>query len=98
MTTKGTKKSALSKVGATSKTAAKSVKPKHRLPSPEMLADLTDVFKKHGWAGLPQHLAFASTSGDGTCPDGSSPRPVTIRCPGGIVKVVLVCPGDDPGC
>lgn len=99
MTRKSTKKSAAKKAKPIRKAAAKTANTKGKPASPEMLADLTEVFKKHGWTGLPQHLAFAATSGvDDTCPDGSPRKQITIRCPGGMTKVVFICPGDDPGC
>ena len=63
------------------------------------LADLTDVFQRHGWSGLPQELSFSSDSGPGrTCDDGSIAQPKTIDCPDGTRKMVYACPGDDPTC
>ena len=67
--------------------------------SPEFFADLTEVFKRHSWAGLPHQLSFSSTGGcDRVCDDGSIAQPKSIRCPGGITKIVCACPGEDPTC
>jgi hypothetical protein len=67
--------------------------------SPEFLAELTDVFKRHGWSGLPRELSFSSESVcDRVCDDGSIAQPKTIKCPGGRTKVVCACPGEDPTC
>ena len=39
---------------------------------PEFFADLTEVFKRHGWEGLPHQISFSSTGGcDRVCDDGS---------------------------
>jgi hypothetical protein len=99
MVTKATKKSAAKKGKATTKSPATKVKANEGLPSPELTEDLTEVFKRHGWTGLPQHLSFASTSDcDRQCDDGSTPVTRWINCPGGITKRVCVCPGEDPSC
>lgn len=66
---------------------------------PEFFADLTEVFKRHGWEGLPHQISFSSTGGcDRVCDDGSIAQPKSIRCPGGITKIVCACPGEDPTC
>jgi hypothetical protein len=68
-------------------------------PSAQFISDLTAVFKRHGWSGLPQELSFSLAVGsDRTCADGSVPQPKWIDCPDGRRKMVYVCPGDDPTC
>jgi hypothetical protein len=103
MATKGTKKPAskksLAKKPPAKKDATGTVNQKTLLPSPEFTADLTQLFKKHGFAGLPRHLSFASDDQcDRICPDGSRAVPTWINCPGGVTKMVCACPGEDPSC
>jgi hypothetical protein len=99
MATKGTKKAAAQKVSSAKKTPAKTIDDDNPLPSPEFTSDLTEVFRKHGWSGLPQHLSFATSDEcDRVCPDGSKAVPTWINCPGGVTKMVCTCPGEDPPC
>jgi hypothetical protein len=99
MTTKSTKKSIVKNTPATKKAAVKKPVNNGALPSPEFTADLAEVFEKHGRAGLPQHLSFASADQcDRICPGGEKAVPTWINCPGGITKMVCVCPGEDPSC
>jgi hypothetical protein len=65
----------------------------------EFAADLTKVFKRHGWSGLPQQISFSAASGcNRVCDNGSIAQPVWLDCPGGIRKMVCACPGEDPSC
>lgn len=67
--------------------------------TPEFVADLTEVFKRHGWAGLPREISFSTDSiCQRVCDDGSIAQPVTLHCPGGMSKIVCACPGEDPTC
>jgi len=69
------------------------------LASAEFTSDLTEVFQRHGWSGLPRELSFSLAGGPGQrCDDGSLPQPKWIDCPDGTRKMVYVCPGDDPTC
>jgi len=96
---KAAKKSPGKKAKAPKQLAVSHTNPNMTSPSPEFIADLTDVFKRHGWVGLPQHLSFSSSGGcTRVCPDGSIAVPKSIPCPGGITKLVCACPGEDPGC
>lgn len=99
MASKGSKKSAAKKPKATKKRIAKVGRANYDLPSPELTADLAEVFTRHGWSGLPRNLNFANESGcDRKCPDGSTAQPTWIRCSDGTSKLVCICPGDDPSC
>jgi hypothetical protein len=91
------------------KTAAKKAKAKKTAVVPkdvvmpphtaEFTADLTEVFKRHGWSGLPQQISFSAASGcNRVCDNGSIAQPVWLDCPGGIRKMVCACPGEDPAC
>jgi len=94
---------------ATNKTAAKKATAKTTIGVPtgvvmpphtaQFVADLTRVFKRHGWSGLPQQLSFSAASGcTRVCAGGSTAQLVTLDCPGGIRKIVCACPGEDPSC
>lgn len=94
---------------ATKKTSAKkaTVKETFALPNDvvmpphtaEFVADLTAVFERHGWSGLPQQISFSAASGcTRVCDDGSIALLVTLDCPGGIRRMVCACPGEDPSC
>jgi hypothetical protein len=100
MASKKTRKKAPAKnAKAATKDAVAQTTPKIRPASAEFTSDLTAVFQRHGWGGLPRELSFSLAGGPGrTCDDGSLPQPVWIDCPDGRRKVVYVCPGDDPTC
>jgi hypothetical protein len=104
MATKKASKKTTAKKTAAKKATAKKVAaapndvilPPH---SAAFTADLTEVFKRHGWSGLPQQLSFSAASGcDRVCGDGSIAQPKWLDCPGGIRKMVCACPGEDPSC
>jgi len=96
---KTSKKSLVKNAKAMKKTAVAQTNQKTASLPPEFFADLTEVFKRHGWAGLPHQLSFSSTGGcDRVCDDGSIAQPKSISCPGGITKIVCACPGEDPTC
>lgn len=81
------------------KNAVAQVNPKMPPASAEFTSDLTEVFQRHGFPGLPQELRFSLAGGPGrTCDDGSLPQPKWIDCPDGTRKMVYVCPGEDPTC
>jgi hypothetical protein len=100
MVNKKTSKKAPAKTAkAADKTAVAQTKPKMPPASAEFTSDLTEVFKRHGWSGLPQQLSFSLTGGcDRKCDDGSIAQPKWIDCPDGTRKMVCVCPGEDPTC
>jgi hypothetical protein len=99
MVTKGTQKNAAKKAKTTKNSVVRDMKANDDLPSPELTADLAEVFTRHGWTGLPRNLSFANASGcDRKCPDGSTAQPAWIKCPDGSSKMVCICPGDDPSC
>jgi hypothetical protein len=96
---KTTKKAPAKNVKAAKKTAVPQTNLKTASLPPEFFADLTEVFKRHGWAALPSQLSFSSASGcDRVCDDGSIAQPISIRCPDGTTKIVCACPGEDPTC
>lgn len=97
VTKKTTKKTAAKKAPKRNTAAQTNVKTPQA--SQEFLADITALFKRHGWSGLPRELSFSSDSGcDRVCDDGSIAQPKTIKCPDGTTKVVCACPGEDPSC
>ena len=97
VSSKTSKKTPLKKVKARKK-AVPQTNVKMSLPSAEFTADLSEVFKRHGWSGLPQQLSFSSDAVcDRVCGDGSIAQPKWIECPGGM-KMVCACPGEDPTC
>jgi len=99
VTKKTNRKAAKKKAKAPKKAAVAQIKAKTALPSAEFVADLTEVFTRHGWSGLPKQLSFSLAGGcDRKCDDGSIAQPKWIDCPGGIRKMVCVCPGEDPSC
>ena len=96
---KTSKKTAAEKAKAPKKAVVAQTNLKTTSLSPEFFADITEVFKRHGWAGLPHQFSFSSTGGcDRVCKDGSIAQPKSISCPGGITKIVCACPGEDPTC
>lgn len=98
--TLGAKKANAQNVPAPKKAAAHT-KAKGPSPSPKFTADLTEVFQRHGWPGLPHELSFSAAAGECTrvCQDGSIAQPVWYSCPGGGQKRVCACPEDpDPSC
>jgi hypothetical protein len=103
-TKKASKKTTAKKTAAKKATAKNTViaAPKDVVMPPhtaEFAADLTEVFKRHGWSGLPQQLSFSAASGcNRVCDNGSIAQPVWLDCPGGIRKMVCACPGEDPSC
>lgn len=100
MVSKKTTKTTLAKnAKAAKKNAVAQIKPKRPPASAEFTSDLTEVFQRHGWSGLPQKLSFSLADNPGrTCADGSLPQPKWIDCPDGTRKMVYACPGDDPTC
>lgn len=100
MVSKETSKKAPAKdTKAAKKNAVAQTNPKMPPASAEFTSDLTKVFQRHGWSGLPQGLSFSLASSPGrTCDDGSLPQPKWIDCPDGTRKMVYACPGDDPTC
>jgi hypothetical protein len=100
MVNKKTSKKAPAKNAKTAKkNAVAQINPKMPPASAEFTSDLTEVFQRHGWPGLPQKLSFSLAGGLGrTCDDGSLPQPKWIDCPDGTRKMVYACPGDDPTC
>jgi len=96
---KPSKKAPAKNAKAAKKNAVAQISPKMPPASAEFTSDLTEVFQRHGWPGLPQNLSFSLAGGPGrTCDDGSLPQPKWIDCPDGTRKMVYVCPGDDPTC
>jgi hypothetical protein len=96
---KTSKKAPAKKAKAAKKNAVAQVNTKMPPASAEFTSDLTEVFQRHGWSGLPQKLSFSLAGGPGrTCDDGSLPQPKWIDCPDGTRKMVYACPGDDPTC
>jgi hypothetical protein len=68
-------------------------------PTPEMVNDLTAVFKKHNWSGQPIGLTkgpvdLEAMDGDdnGSCPDGSDPQWVSYKLPDGTWAQKKICP------
>lgn len=99
MVNKKTDKKAPAKNAKAKRNAVAQINPKMPSASAEFTSDLTEVFQRHGWPGLPQELRFSLAAGPGrTCDDGSLPQPKWIECPDGTRKMVYVCPGDDPTC
>jgi hypothetical protein len=100
MVNKKTSKKAPAKNAKTAKkNAVAQINPKMPPASAEFTSDLTEVFQRHGWPGLPQKLSFSLAGDPGrTCDDGSLPQPKWIDCPNGTRKMVYACPGDDPTC
>ena len=96
---KASKKAPVKNAKAAEKTAVSQTIPKMPPASAEFTSDLTEVFQRHGWSGLPQELSFSLAGGPGrTCDDGSLPQPKWIDCPDGTRKMVYACPGEDPTC
>ena len=96
---KTSKKAPAKHAKAAKKSAVAQINPKMPPASAEFTSDLTDVFQRHGWPGLPQKLSFSLAGDPGrTCDDGSLPQPKWIDCPDGTRKMVYACPGDDPTC
>jgi hypothetical protein len=93
------KKAPAKKAKPAKKKAVAQTTPKMPPASAEFTSDLTEVFQRHGWSGLPQAIRFSLAGGPGpTCADGSLPQPKWIDCPDGTRKMVYACPGDDPTC
>jgi hypothetical protein len=96
---KTSKKTPARNAKAAKKNAVAQTDPMMPPASAKFTSDLTKVFQRHGWSGLPQKLSFSLAGGPGrTCEDGSPPQPKWICCPGGKLKMVYVCPGEDPTC
>ena len=96
---KTSKKAPAKNAKAARKNAVAQINPTMPPASAEFTSDLTEVFQRHGWSGLPQELSFSLAGGPGrTCDDGSLPQPKWIDCPDGSRKMVYACPGDDPTC
>jgi hypothetical protein len=68
-------------------------------PTEEMVKDLSKVFKKHNWSGLPIGLAntpadlevVANDSGNDLCPDGRAPQWVSYKLPNGTWAQKKMC-------
>ena len=96
---KTSKKAPAKNAKAAKKNAVAQTDPMMPPASAKFTSDLTKVFQRHGWSGLPQKLSFSLAGGPGrTCDDGSLPQPKWIDCPDGRRKMVYACPGDDPTC
>ncbi len=62
-------------------------------PTPEMIADLKDVFDKHNWSGRPVGFGKAQLADDSNlCLDGSVPQWVTYQLPDGSSVTKKICP------
>jgi hypothetical protein len=93
------KKAPAKNAKAKEKKAVAQIIPKMPPASTEFTSDLTEVFQRHGWSGLPKELSFSLAGGPGrTCDDGTLPQPKWIDCPDGRRKMVYACPGEDPTC
>jgi hypothetical protein len=68
---------------------------KKQHPTPEMVADLMDVFKKHNWNGQPiglaQPAAIQAHAASSDCPNGGTPTWVSYQLPNGDTAVKKVC-------
>jgi hypothetical protein len=74
---------------------------KRKHPSPQLISDLSRVFAKHNWSGLPiglvkpkpmtDSMSTEDDTGPEVCPDGSLPQTVTYRLPNGDEVTRRIC-------
>lgn len=64
--------------------------PKH--PSPEMIKEIQDSFKRHGWSGRPLGISQPRVDESSSqCPPGTSPKQITYQLPDGTWVTKTVC-------
>ncbi len=69
------------------------VKKKLEHPTPEMIADLKQVFAKHNWSEKPIGFGKTAMADDSDlCDDGSVPQWVTYQLPDGSSVTKKICP------